>query len=123
MGFQENNRRRKDRIRFRIKKKIQGTAERPRLVVFRSLNHVYAQLVDDVNSKTIVSASSKSKEIEDKVKDAKGKVDRSKEVGKLIGEKAKSANIEKVVFDRNGYLYHGRVKALADGARESGLHF
>ncbi len=123
MGFQENNRRRKDRIRFRIKKKIQGTAERPRLVVFRSLNHVYAQLVDDVNSKTIVSASSNSKEIEDKLKNAKGKVDRSKEVGKLIGEKAKSANIEKVVFDRNGYLYHGRVKALADGARESGLHF
>ena len=123
MGFQESSKRRKERIRFRIKKKIQGTAERPRLVVFRSLNHVYAQLVDDVNSKTIVSASSKSKEIEAKVKGASGKVDKSKEVGKLIGEKAKSANIERVVFDRNGYLYHGRVKALADGARESGLHF
>jgi large subunit ribosomal protein L18 len=123
MGFQESSKKRKERIRFRIKKKIQGTAERPRLVVFRSLNHVYAQLVDDVNSKTIASASSKSKEIEDKVKSASGKVDKSKEVGKLIGEKAKSANIEKVVFDRNGYLYHGRVKALADGARESGLHF
>lgn len=123
MGFQENNKRRKDRIRFRIKKKIKGTADRPRLVVYRSLNHVYAQLVDDVNSKTIASASSKSKEIEDKLKNAKGKIDTSKEVGKLIGEKAKSAKIENIVFDRNGYLYHGRVKALADGARESGLHF
>ena len=123
MGYKENIQKRRERARLRIKRKVQGSAERPRLVVYRSLSHIYAQLVDDVNSKTIVSASSKSKEIEDKVKSAKGKIDKSKEVGKLIGEKAKSANIEKVVFDRNGYLYHGRVKALAEGARESGLHF
>ena len=90
----------------------------------RRENYLKHQLPNhDVNSKTIVSASSTSKEIADKVKNAKSKVDRSKEVGKLLGEKAKSANIEKVVFDRNGYLYHGRVKALAEGARESGLHF
>lgn len=123
MGYKENIQKRRERARLRIKRKVQGSAERPRLVVYRSLTHIYAQLVDDVNSKTIVSASSTSKEIQDKVKNAKSKVDRSKEVGKLLGEKAKSANIEKVVFDRNGYLYHGRVKALAEGARESGLHF
>lgn len=123
MGYKENIQKRRDRARLRIKRKVQGSPERPRLVVYRSLTHIYAQLVDDVNSKTIVSASSTSKEIQDKVKNAKSKIDRSKEVGKLLGEKAKSANIEKVVFDRNGYLYHGRVKALADGARESGLHF
>ena len=123
MGYKENIQKRRERARLRIKRKVQGSPERPRLVVYRSLTHIYAQLVDDVNSKTIVSASSTSKEIEDKIKGAKSKIDRSKEVGKLLGEKAKSANIEKVVFDRNGYLYHGRVKALAEGARESGLHF
>lgn len=123
MGYKENIQKRRERARLRIKRKVQGSPERPRLVVYRSLTHIYAQLVDDVNSKTIVSASSTSKEIEAKIKGAKSKIDRSKEVGKLLGEKAKSANIEKVVFDRNGYLYHGRVKALAEGARESGLHF
>jgi large subunit ribosomal protein L18 len=123
MGYKENIQKRRERARLRIKRKVQGSPERPRLVVYRSLTHIYAQLVDDVNSKTIVSASSTSKEIEDKIKGAKSKIDRSKEVGKLLGEKARSANIEKVVFDRNGYLYHGRVKALAEGARESGLHF
>ncbi|MCB0725652.1 MAG: 50S ribosomal protein L18 [Ignavibacteriae bacterium] len=123
MGYKENLKKRRERARLRIRRKLQGTADRPRLVVYRSLSHIYAQLVDDENAKTIVSASSKSKEIEAKVKDSKGKIDKSKEVGKLIGEKAKSANIESVIFDRNGYLYHGRVKALADGARESGLHF
>ena len=123
MGYKENIKKRRERARFRIKGKLKGSVDRPRLVVYRSLNHIYAQIVDDVNSKTIVSASSKSKEIEDKIKSAKGKLDTSKEVGKLLGEKAKSAKIEKVVFDRNGYIYHGRVKALADGARESGLNF
>lgn len=123
MGYKENLKKRRERARLRIRRKLQGTADRPRLVVYRSLSHIYQQLVDDENAKTIVSASSKSKEIEAKVKDSKGKIDKSKEVGKLIGEKAKSANIESVIFDRNGYLYHGRVKALADGARESGLHF
>lgn len=109
--------------KVRRKKKIFGSTERPRLVVFRSLKHIYGQLVDDEQQKSLLGASSKSKEIADAVAKAKSKTEVSRLVGKLIAEKAKAKNIEKIVFDRNGYAYHGRVKALAEGAREGGLKF
>lgn len=101
---------------LRIRKKVSGTAERPRLSVFRSLKNIYAQVIDDVNGVTIVSAS--SLDIENG-----GNVDAAKEVGKLIAERAKEKGIDSVVFDRSGYIYHGRVAALAEGAREGGLEF
>ena len=103
----------------RIRAKISGTKERPRLSVFRSSSHIYAQLVDDNKGKTLASV----KDSEIKKKGAKGKVELAKEVGRLIAEKAKGLKIEKVVFDRGGYSYHGKVKALAEGAREGGLKF
>lgn len=111
------------RSKTKIRKKISGTPERPRLTVYRSLNHIYAQLVDDVAGKTLVAASSLEKSVQEDVKNAKGKIALSKLIGGLIAEKAKAANITAVVFDRNGYRYHGRVKAVADGARENGLQF
>ena len=99
---------------------MSGTAERPRLNVYRSLNHIYTQLIDDLNGVTLVSAL-RRKKTEDK--HYGGNVAAAKEVGKLIAERAKEKGIKKVVFDRGGYLYHGRVKALADAAREAGLEF
>lgn len=111
------------RSKTKIKSKIKGTAEQPRLTVFRSLNGVYAQLIDDVKGETILAASSKSKEIVEELKNTKGKVSKSKLVGKALGKLALEKNITKVVFDRNGYRYHGRVQALAEGAREAGLKF
>ena len=105
------------------KKRIFGDKERPRLVVFRSLNNIYGQIVDDSAQKTLLGASSKSKEIQGELKKSKGKIEKSKIVGNLIAKKAKAKKIKKVVFDRNGYTYHGRVKALAEGAREGGLEF
>ncbi|MBK8384041.1 MAG: 50S ribosomal protein L18 [Ignavibacteria bacterium] len=119
----QKSQKRRARIRFQIRKKLRGTADRPRLVVYRSLDHIYAQLIDDVNSKTLLTVSTKSKDMSDKISSAKGKIEKSKIVGKVTAEKAVSNNISNVVFDRNGYLYHGRVKALADGAREGGLKF
>ncbi|HAY33356.1 MAG TPA: 50S ribosomal protein L18 [Ignavibacteria bacterium] len=119
----QKSKKRKERIRYQIRKKLKGTSEVPRLVVYRSLDHIYAQLVDDVNSKTLFTLSTKSKEITDKISGLKGKIEKSKMIGKLAAEKAISSSIKAVVFDRNGYLYHGRVKALADGAREGGLKF
>lgn len=119
----QKSKKRLERIRHQIRKKLSGTSERPRLVVFRSSNHIYAQLIDDVNAKTIASVSTKSKDVAEKISGIKGKIEKSKEVGKLTAEKAKASNINQVVFDRNGYLYHGRVKALAEGAREGGLNF
>jgi large subunit ribosomal protein L18 len=110
------------KIKYRIRKKVIGTAERPRLVVFRSLNNVYVQLIDDINGKTLCSVSSVSKELKTESK-GKPRMDKSKLVGKRIAELALQNNIKKVVFDRSGYLYHGRVKAIADTARESGLEF
>lgn len=110
----------RQRIHKRIRKSVKGTSNRPRLNVYRSNSHIYCQLIDDVNGHTLFSTSSK-----DAVLDGfKGtSVETSKEVGKIIGQKAIEAGIQSVVFDRGGYLYHGRVKALADGARESGLQF
>ena|SRR5437899_4245497 len=110
---------RRDRIRKGIRKGLAGTAERPRLSVFRSNKGIYAQVIDDVNGKTLASASS----LIDKVATTVNKSEQSKEVGKLIAQKALAAGINQVVFDRNGYLYHGRVKSLAEGAREGGLNF
>jgi large subunit ribosomal protein L18 len=106
----------------RIRKKISGTGERPRLCVRRSLNHMYAQLVDDEKGTTILQIGSSGKEIASTIAQ-KNKIEVSKIVGELLAEKAKEKGISKVVFDRKGYLYHGRVKALADAARAKGLQF
>ena len=114
---------RRERIKKHIRKRIRGTPERPRLTVFRSLRAIYAQLVDDTTHRTLFTVSSLSKSLQGEVKEAKGKVEVAKIVGRAMGEEAKKSKIGRVVFDRNGYLYHGRVKAVADGAREAGLKF
>lgn len=106
-----------------VRQKVVGTPERPRLSVYRSLRHIHAQLIDDVSGTALVRASSLCGEIRQKAEGVKGKCTVSREVGKLLAERAKAESIERVVFDRGGYLYHGRVKALADGAREGGLVF
>ncbi|MEO0258381.1 MAG: 50S ribosomal protein L18 [candidate division WOR-3 bacterium] len=106
----------------RIRKKISGTPERPRLCVYRSLNHIYAQLIDDEKGHTICSASTLEKSLSADLKSLKSK-EAAQIIGKTIAERALKLGVEKVVFDRNGYLYHGRVKVLADAAREAGLKF
>ena len=108
-------------VHTRIRKKLQGTAERPRLNVYRSLNHIYVQVIDDLNGQTVVSASSAEGKKEERR--TGGNVAAAKTVGKTIAERAKAKGVKKVVFDRGGYIYHGRVKALADAAREAGLEF
>ena len=111
---------RRQKIRYGIRKKVQGTAERPRLSVYRSNKDIYAQLIDDNKGVTLAAASSRDGDV------AGGKapkVEQSKQVGQLLAQRAKDAGVENVVFDRGGYLYHGRVKALAEGAREGGLQF
>jgi large subunit ribosomal protein L18 len=105
-----------------VRKKIRGTAERPRLNVFRSLKNIYVQVIDDTTGTTLVAASTLDGAIKGKIANG-GNKDAAKEVGKLIGQKAIEKGIKKVVFDRGGYLYHGRVKELAEGAREAGLEF
>lgn len=111
---------RRNRIRKRIRKVISGTTSSPRLSVFRSNAEIYAQIIDDLTGNTIVTASSRDKDLAD----AKGnKSEVSKLVGKSLADKAKAKGIETIVFDRGGYLYHGRVKSLAEGAREGGLKF
>ncbi len=107
----------------RIRKKIKGTTERPRLAVFRSARHAYAQLIDDTTGKTLLSVSTLSKELKDEVKQAKSPVERYRLIGLAAAKKALEKNIKEVVFDRSGYLYHGRIKALAEGARKGGLKF
>jgi large subunit ribosomal protein L18 len=111
------------RRRKHLQKSIRGSADRPRLVVFRSNKEIYGQVIDDVKHITIAAASTKSKDIANQVGKAKSKIEKAKIAGKLIGEMAKSKKVDKVVFDRAGYLYHGRVKAFAEGAREGGLDF
>ena len=106
------------RIHIRIRKKLSGTADRPRLAVFRSLKHIYAQVIDDKSGRTLVSASTVEKGGADG-----GNVAGAKAIGKLVAERAKEKGISSVVYDRGGFLYHGRVKALADAAREAGLQF
>ncbi len=119
MIIRNNNSRLRSKIK--IRKTVSGTPERPRLTVYRSLNNIYAQLVDDSTGSTIAAASTLSKEINKEVASAKGKITRSKIVGTLLAKKAKEKNISAAVFDRNGYRYHGRVQAVAEGAREGGL--
>jgi len=104
----------------RVRKKIFGTAERPRLNVFRSNKHIYAQIIDDMKAVTLVSASTLDKEFD---LESTGNIEAAKKVGELVAKRALAKGIKKVVFDRGGYLYHGRVKALADAAREAGLEF
>jgi len=115
----------RQKVHTRIRKKLTGTLERPRLNVYRSENHIYAQVIDDAKGVTLVSATSveKGKGIKGDKRPTGGNVSSAKEVGKLIAERAKDKGIKKVVFDRGGYLYHGRIKALADAAREAGLEF
>ena len=102
----------------RVRARVRGTVERPRLNVFRSLNHIYAQVIDDIDGRTLVSASTLDKEVAEAPK-----TQQAQAVGKLVAERARAAGINKVVFDRGGYLYHGRIKALAESAREGGLDF
>lgn len=109
----------RQKIKYRIRKTISGTAVKPRLSVFRSNRYIYCQLIDDVNAVTLASASAK----EDGIATSGTRLEQSKKVGSLLAEKAKAANISECVFDRNGFIYHGRVKSLADGAREGGLKF
>lgn len=106
----------------RVRRKVAGTGSRPRLTVYRSLKHIYAQLVDDDSGVTLVSASSMGRDMRDELK-KKNTVDAAKAIGSAIAKKALARDIKQVVFDRNGYAYHGKVKALADAAREAGLDF
>ena len=110
---------RRQRIKYRIKKTVSGTAQRPRLVVFRSNSEIYAQIIDDTKGVTLVAASSRDKDL----KASGTKTEKAKQVGEAIAKKALAAGIETISFDRGGYLYHGRVKSLAEGAREGGLKF
>jgi large subunit ribosomal protein L18 len=112
----------RERRQARVRKRVVGTDERPRLCVYRSLKHIYAQVISDEKGHTLVSASTLSKELKQRVGELKGSA-AAKEVGRWLAEYCKSRDITRVVFDRNGFLYHGRVKALADGAREGGLVF
>ncbi|MDR5709177.1 MAG: 50S ribosomal protein L18 [Armatimonadota bacterium] len=118
---EDRNQRRKIR-HARIRKKVFGTAERPRLSVFRSLKHIYAQLIDDERGHTLTAASTLDLEIRDQLKGLT-KIEQSRLVGQLLARRAKAKGIERVVFDRGGYKYHGRVRALAEGARGEGLEF
>ncbi len=108
----------RQRVHARVRQRMQGTTERPRLNVYRSLNHIYVQIIDDRTGQTLVSASTLSAKLK-----TGGNVAAAREVGKLVAERAQEKGIKKVVFDRGGYLYHGRIKALADAAREGGLEF
>ena len=112
----------REKRKLRIRKKINGSQERPRLSIFRSTNHMYAQIVDDTTGKTILAVSTLSKEVKPTITEAT-KVDAAKAVGRAIAKVCIEKGVAKVVFDRNGFLYHGRVKALADAAREAGLQF
>lgn len=124
MGFRKSDKRaQRTKKKLAIHKQVAGTPERPRLAVYRSLSHIYAQLVDDSNRKTLATVSSLRKDLREELKKAKGKQEKAKLVGKAVAAKAQELSIKKVVFDRSGYLYHGRVNALADGAREGGLEF
>ena len=110
---------RRQRIKYRIKKTVSGTAQKPRLAVFRSNSEIYAQIIDDTKGVTLVAASSRDKDL----KATGTKTEKAKQVGQAIAKKALAAGIESISFDRGGYLYHGRVKSLAEGAREGGLKF
>ena len=110
------------RRKLRVRKKVQGTEARPRLTVYRSLNHIYAQVINDTTGQTLAAASTLSKELQGKLK-ASGDAGAAQAVGELVAHKALEQGIKKVVFDRNGFLYHGRIKKLAEAARQKGLEF
>ena len=112
----------RQKVHSRVRRSVAGTPERPRLCVYRSLGHIYAQVIDDQSQRTLVSASTIDKETRGQIKGG-GNIAAAKLIGKLVAERAKAAGIEKVVFDRGGYRYHGRVQALAGAAREAGLNF
>ncbi|MBI5648711.1 MAG: 50S ribosomal protein L18 [Ignavibacteriae bacterium] len=113
----------RDKRRVRIRKKVVGTPECPRLSVYRSLKHMYAQLIDDTAGRTLLTVSTHSEMVRAQLKELKGKAAAAKAVGMALAQEALAKNVSTIVFDRNGYLYHGRVKAVADGAREGGLKF
>jgi large subunit ribosomal protein L18 len=123
MSGQHNKHERRRIRRYRIRRKVSGTTDRPRLSVFRSASHIYAQLVDDERGVTLAAASSREPGLDLSGIEAKGKIAKSVAVGRLIAQRAKQAGVASISFDRGGYLYHGRVKALADGARAAGLDF
>ena len=114
---------RRQRARRRIRNRVQGTPERPRLAVHKSLRYIYAQVIDDLNSRTLAQASSAEKDLAKVLKGSTGNAEAARKVGEAVAERAKEQGIEKVVFDRGGAIYHGKVKALADGARAKGLVF
>jgi len=122
VSFAKERRQARVKRKVRVRTKVRGTAERPRLSVFRSAKHITAQIIDDVNNTTLVYASTNVKDVSDGLKYT-GNVDAAKAVGAVIAKRALDKNIKQVVFDRNGFLYHGRIKALADAAREAGLTF
>ena len=122
MSWEKNRAEARKRRHKRVRKKVFGTPERPRLNVFRSLKHIYAQIIDDTVGHTLVAASTLDPELRGKL-NGKTKTEKAREVGLLIAKRALAKGIKKVVFDRGGYKYHGRVKALAEGAREGGLEF
>jgi large subunit ribosomal protein L18 len=107
----------------RVRKRVRGTDQRPRLTVFRSLNHIYAQVISDESGRTLAAASSMSAQVRDKLAGKSGNKNAAREVGQLVARLARDAGVESVVFDRNGFLYHGRVRTLAEAAREGGLQF
>ena len=121
MAIKSKKQYRRFRIKSRIRKHLFGTPEKPRLSVFRSNKEIYAQIIDDLNGKTLVATSSMAKDYEGA--DKMTKIQQAEKVGQLIAQKAKDAGIENIIFDRNGYLYHGRVKSLAESARKGGLKF
>lgn len=113
----------REKRKKRVRRKVLGTSERPRLSVFRSAKNIYAQIIDDTSFNTLVQVSTISKDVRDKVKGISGNIEGASMIGKLIAQRAQEKGIKKVVFDRNGFLYHGRVKSLAEAAREGGLEF
>ena len=121
--IKSTRRARREKIKRRMRDKIQGTSVRPRITIYKSLRAIHANLIDDVTGKTILGVSSLSKQMRSDIQKVTGKVEAARIVGQTLGQEAKKRNIEQVVFDRSGYLYHGRVKALAEGAREAGLKF
>ena len=124
MAEARDRKQRRHRVHLRIRKRLAGTAQRPRLVIFRSLNNVYAQVVDDVSGKTLVAASDLDPALREELKAAKlKKTQVAQKVGALVAKKCLEAKLEQVVFDRNGFPYHGRIAAAADAAREAGLQF
>ncbi len=116
-------RRRRKRAHLRLRNRVQGTPARPRLAVYKSLRYIYAQVIDDLNGRTLAQASSAEPELKEALKGATGNIDAARRVGETVAERAKTQGVEKVVFDRGGAIYHGKVKAVADGARARGLEF